>query len=171
MHEIEQAAGDGSPVVKRRWPELLMALVLMGLAVLVIVDSLRVGAGWADDGPRAGYFPFFIGLGLLGAGTAVAVQQLRQWPTSHAAFATRAQLASVATLAVPLLVYAVALKWLGLYACSALLIAWFMVRHGKHPHALTAAVSVGVPLALWLAFERWFMVPLPKGPLERLLGL
>jgi putative tricarboxylic transport membrane protein len=29
--------------------------------VLVLVDSLRVGIGWADDGPRSGYFPFYIG--------------------------------------------------------------------------------------------------------------
>jgi hypothetical protein len=27
-----------------------------------------------------------------------------------------------------------------------------------------------VPLALFMLFERWFLVPLPKGPLERLLG-
>ena len=36
---------------------------------------------------------------------------------------------------------------------------------------LTAAVALGVPLACFLVFERWFLVPLPKGPLEALLGL
>ena len=48
-----------------RWPELGVALLLVVLAGLVIKDSLRVGTGWADDGPRAGYFPFYIGLALL----------------------------------------------------------------------------------------------------------
>jgi hypothetical protein len=27
-----------------------------------------------------------------------------------------------------------------------------------------AAVSVGTAVALFLIFERWFLVPLPKGP-------
>ena len=39
--------------------------LLVILALIVIDDSIRVGIGWADDGPRAGYFPFYIGLMLL----------------------------------------------------------------------------------------------------------
>ena len=30
------------------------------LAVVGIVGSLRVGIGWAAEGPRAGFFPFYI---------------------------------------------------------------------------------------------------------------
>ena len=48
-----------------RWPEVVMAAFLFVVAVLVIVDSIRVGTGWADDGPRSGYFPFYIGCILL----------------------------------------------------------------------------------------------------------
>jgi putative tricarboxylic transport membrane protein len=62
-----------------RWPELLVALFLMALAVLVLVDSVRVGIGWGDDGPRSGYFPFYIGLALLGASGWTAFKQLRRW--------------------------------------------------------------------------------------------
>ena len=60
---------------------------------------------------------------------------------------------------------------LGIYIASTLLIAYFMRRYGKYRWRLTAAVSVGVPLLFFAVFERWFLVPLPKGPLERLLGL
>ena len=31
-------------------------------------------------------------------------------------------------------------------------------------------VSVAVPLVLFFMFEKWFLVPLPKGPLEAMLG-
>jgi len=31
-------------------------------------------------------------------------------------------------------------------------------------------VAIGVPLVFFLVFERWFLVPLPKGPIEQLLG-
>jgi putative tricarboxylic transport membrane protein len=46
-----------------------------------------------------------------------------------------------------------------------------MKRHGQYGWPLTAAVSVAVPLAFFLLFERWFLVLLPKGPIERALGL
>jgi hypothetical protein len=31
-------------------------------------------------------------------------------------------------------------------------------------------VPVIVPLVVFVVFERWFLVPLPKGPLEALFG-
>jgi hypothetical protein len=31
-------------------------------------------------------------------------------------------------------------------------------------------VSLGVPVAVFLLFEMWFLIPLPKGPVEQLLG-
>jgi len=31
-------------------------------------------------------------------------------------------------------------------------------------------VSAGLPIVLFLVFEKWFLVPLPKGPIEHLLG-
>jgi hypothetical protein len=36
--------------------------------------------------------------------------------------------------------------------------------------ATRLAVALGVPLVFFFVFERWFVVPLPKGPLEALLG-
>ena len=51
-----------------------------------------------------------------------------------------------------------------------LLIGWFMRRHGGFGWAATLGVSVAAPITFFLVFERWFLVPLPKGPLERLLG-
>ena len=48
----------------------------MVFALGVITDSMRVGIGWADDGPRAGYFPFYIGLLLLGASGTIFIQTL-----------------------------------------------------------------------------------------------
>ena len=31
-------------------------------------------------------------------------------------------------------------------------------------------IGPGVALALFFMFEKWFLVPLPKGPLEAMLG-
>jgi putative tricarboxylic transport membrane protein len=168
--KMSDPTGNPSESVRVRWPEAAVAIVLQGLAVLVITDSLRVGVGWADDGPRSGYFPFIIGVLLFASATWVLVSQLRRWSTDRAEFAERAQLRQVMSMAIPITVYVGAIALVGLYLASIALIAWFMLRHGKYGVLRTAAVAVGVPLAAFLVFERWFLVPLPKGPLEAMLG-
>ena len=161
---------EDSPAASVRWPELVVALVLMALAALVISDSLRVGIGWADDGPKAGYFPFYIGLLLLLSSGWVAVTTLLRWRKLTASFVGREALSGVVAVAWPTLIYVGLIGFTGIYAASVLLIAYFMRRHGKYGWPLTALVSVGVMLAFFLVFERWFLVPLPKGPIEALLG-
>jgi len=59
---------------------------------------------------------------------------------------------------------------LGIYVASALLIGYFMFRYGKYRPIVALPVAIGVPLVFFLVFERWFLVPLPKGPIEQLLG-
>ena len=161
-------SAEGAPIATRG-VELGVALALMALALVVIVDSLRVGAGWADDGPQAGYFPFYIGLALLGASGWTTFTQLRHWQRIEV-FAERAQMRSVAAVMLPMVVHVALIKFIGLYVASALLIGWFMHRHGQHRLATKLAVPVAVPLVVFVVFERWFLVPLPKGPLEALFG-
>lgn len=160
---------EGGAPVSARGPELFVAALLAGIALLVITDSLRVGAGWADDGPRAGYFPFYIGLALLGASLWIALKQLLNWRRLER-FATREEAGRVLSVLGPMLMYVALIRVLGIYVASALLIAWFMTRHGRHGLPVRIAVPLGVPLVFFLVFERWFLVPLPKGPLEALLG-
>lgn len=162
---------SATPSVGARWPELGVALVLMLLAVLVITDSLRVGTGWADDGPRSGYFPFFIGLALLASSGWVAGKQLLNWRRADTAFAQPSQLKSVWAVLWPTAVYLALIPALSIYVASAVLIAFFMRRHGHHGLALTAAIALGVPAAFFAVFERWFLVPLPKGALGAWLGM
>ena len=148
----------------------MVAALLMVVACLVIKDSLRVGIGWADDGPRSGYFPFYIGLLLLGSSGTVFLSTLLKWRTKAAIFAEREQLATVYAMLVPMTIYVLAMVWLGIYLPSALLIGYFMRRYGKFGWLPTSSVSIAVPLAFFIVFERWFLVPLPKGPIETWLG-
>jgi hypothetical protein len=163
-------SGGDEATVGARWPELGVAAFLMVLGAIVIVDSLRVGIGWADDGPRSGYFPFYIGCLLLGSSGWVFASQLWRWRRDHAVFAERGQLKMVVAVLVPMVVYVALMVWLGIYVPSAALIAYFMLRYGRY-RWITLPVAIGVPVVFFLVFERWFLVPLPKGPLENWLGL
>jgi len=165
----EASTNSADETVSTRWPELIVAGVLLLLALLVIGDSLRTGIGWADDGPRSGYFPFRIGLFLAAASVAILIGQLRA--RSIKVFAERAQLSMVVQVFVPIVIYVALIATLGIYVASVLLIAYFMRRHGQYGWWLTVVVSVAVPLVFFGVFERWFLVPLIKGPLEAWLGL
>ena len=167
MNESSEAT---EPTVGSRWAELATAAFLMAFALLVIIDSLRVGTGWADDGPRSGYFPFYIGLLLLASSGWVAASQISRWRQADPTFATRAQLAQVLAVFWPMCVYVALIFPLGIYLASTVLIAYFMRRYGKYKAVLTAVVGIGVPLVFFLVFERWFLVPLPKGPIEKWFG-
>ena len=157
--------------VKTRWPELAVSGFLLLLGGMVVADSLRVGIGWAEDGPRSGYFPFYIGLILLASSGTVFVKQLLRWKRDDEVFAEREQIRLVIAVLVPMVLYVGSIFLLGIYVSSAVLIGYFMVRYGKYRWAITLPVAIGVPLMFFLVFERWFLVPLAKGPLERLLGL
>jgi len=163
------AHGESGPTLTRG-PELVVGLVLMAIAGMVITDSLRVGTGWGDDGPRSGYFPFYIGLFLLTASAFVVLSTLLKWSKSHAVFATREELVPVFQMLVPMVIYVVAMVYLGIYLPSAILIGYFMRHHGGFAWPASLSVSVGVPLVFFLVFEKWFLVPLPKGPIENMLG-
>jgi uncharacterized membrane protein YoaK (UPF0700 family) len=54
---------------------------------------------------------------------------------------------------------------------GAIFVAFFMRWLGKYAWWKVAAVAIGNSVVFYLIFEIWFLVPLPKGPLEALLGL
>src|SRR5262245_64563606 len=66
------AAADDRPVVRSRNVDLVVSLLILALAVLLGWDSWRTGAGWASDGPQAGYFPFYLSL-LMGAASVYGI--------------------------------------------------------------------------------------------------
>ena len=161
------ARGD----VATRWAELIVAIAIALGGAVVITDSVRVGFTWGPDGPRAGYFPFYIGCLLVGAGLYVAGQTLFSWrKLAGKTFVTREALKPVFLMLLPTIAYVILVGWLGIYVASFIYIAGFMLWQGKYGVLPTLAISVGLPVVLFLVFELWFLVPLPKGPVENWLG-
>jgi len=166
---------DGDkPVTSLRVAEIVMGSLFLIFGAVIMWDSRQLGAAWGSDGPQAGYFPFYIGLFIVVSAVAILLQALRLGPKGDSAFVKRGELKLVFSVLMPTVVYValIANPWfsLGIYVASAVFIGWFMWRLGGYRWPLTAAVSLGVPALLFLVFERWFLVPLPKGPLEQLLG-
>jgi hypothetical protein len=158
------------PAFRHKSAELAVAALFFALGVLVMWDSVRLGARWAEDGPQAGYFPFYIGLFICIASLANMASALLLRGENNRSFVETHQLALVLVVLVPAAVYVALIGWLGIYVTSALFVAFFMRWLGKYPWWKVLAVSVGNSVVFYLIFEVWFLVPLPKGPLEAALG-
>jgi hypothetical protein len=169
MQDEQQQGGRSAASV--RTVELATAAVIFLLGALVAWDSWRLGARWGDDGPQAGYFPFYIGLLICISGAGIFARGLRDASSAAESFVEVEQIKLILTVLVPTAVYVSLIAWLGFYVASTLFIAYFMHRLGKYSWLLIAPVAIGVNVAFFLVFEIWFQVPLPKGPLESALGL
>ena len=150
----------------------MVAALFFIFGAVVVYDSLRLGAGWQEvHGPRPGYFPFYIGLLICIASLVNMVAALRVPAAQDKTFVEVGQLKLVLTVLIPTAIYAGAVTWIGIYAASALFIGFFMRWLGKYAWWKVVATSLITVVVFYVIFEKWFKVPLPKGPLESLLGL
>ncbi len=167
MNQTVQETGGTGP--SHRSVEVGVAAFMALLALIGVYGSVKVGIGWGDEGPRAGFFPFYVSLVVL-VSCAINVFAALAVPDDGRVFAQWDQLRQVLWVLVPTIVYVGLIPFIGIYVASALLIAFFMRLFGRYGWIVTAAVSVAVPIMTFLMFETWFLVPLPKGPLESMLG-
>jgi putative tricarboxylic transport membrane protein len=149
--------------------EIGVALLMAAFAVIVISGSLQVGIDWGTEGPQAGFVPFYVGLLILGSSIInLGVVVLQR--SDRRLFAQWGQLGQVMSMLVPTAIYVALVPRIGIYAASVLLIGYFMRRLGHYGWGLVAAISLGVPLVTFVVFEKWFLLPLPKGPIEDYFG-
>jgi putative tricarboxylic transport membrane protein len=150
--------------------EIGVALLVMAFGAIVIAGSLSVGVSWGAEGPQAGFFPFYIGLAIVISGAVNLFNALRPDAISGI-FAEWGQLRQVLLVVVPATIYAVAVGYAGLYLSSMIFIAWFMRWIGKYSWAKVLPIAIGMPVIVYFIFEKWFLVALPKGPIEQWLNL
>jgi putative tricarboxylic transport membrane protein len=146
-----------------------IALLIAFFGVVVIVGSLKAGINWGAEGPRAGFFPFYVGIFIVVASAVNLWHGLRD--ENDGLFAQWGQLRQVMSVVVPTAIYVGAMPFTGLYVASIIFIGWFMRWLGKYSWLTVIAVALGMPIVTYFIFERWFLVPLPKGPIEEWLGL
>ena len=158
--------------VTMRGVELVVAALFFGIGALVVYDSWRQGSSWGDDGPQAGYFPFYIGL-IICVSTAVIFVQalLGRAPRTAKVFVAWQPLKQVLAVFIPALLYVLAIQLIGMYVASAIYIAAFMVWLGKYSWFRSALTGFGVAAISFVTFEIWFKVPLFKGAFDALAFL
>lgn len=157
-----------------RIADLVTAAMLMLMGGIVIYDAVRLGIGWGNEGPRSGFFPFWLAALLVAIGLATFLQA---WiGRSEKPFVTRERFAPVLKVLAPIAGFVLLTDppgpWsgLGLYVAGGLYLGFYMRWVGRHDWRSVVALSVAVPLISFFIFEKWFLVPMPKGPVEAWFG-
>lgn len=153
----------------RRTLEICTAAALALFGAIVSAESLTHDIGWNENGPGSGYFPFRIGLLLVGVAAVLAVEHVRS--RTLTVFVTREELRRSLSVFLPTLGLVAATFVLGIYVPATVYLAWMMHRHGRYGPARAIATAVAAMALIFLIFDVWFRVPLAKGPVEAMFGI
>lgn len=171
MTEISQSESDSEQAVSTRTMEMVVAALLLVIAAAVAISSYRIGARWAEDGPQAGYFPFYIGLIIGFCSIVIFLQAVLGRLGPNRSFVERGPLRQVMSVLVPAAFYVLGIQLIGIYVASAVYITFFMVWLGRYTWTKSLTLGVLVSVFAFMMFEIWFQVPLYKGSLFNPLSL
>ena len=152
-----------------RKADITVAGLILLWALAVLFETRKLNIGWGLNGPEAGFFPFWLAVGLAGCSVLILLQAVRGNATPEP-FVTREALKGVLKVSVPLAAFVGLVYGVGFYLGAALYIGYYTRVAGRHRLPVVTAMTLGVPIVIFVLFERWLLVPLPKGPIEQVLG-
>jgi len=151
--------------------ENAFAVLTGAFGIIMLIGTLNVGIDWGIEGPRPGFFPFYLSLIIIIASIVNLVQVNLEGGVKSGTFSNWEQLRRVLSVVVPSVAYVAFVPLLGIYVSSMLLIAVFMIWLGSYAVWATLPIAIGIPVIAYVVFERNFQIALPKGPIEFWLGL
>src|SRR2546425_7813880 len=135
-----------------RAADLVTASFLMVLGGVVVFDAARLGIGWGTDGPKSGFFPFWLGVLMIATCAMILVQAARR--ADARPFVTRAQLGPALKVLWPAVALVVLTQGLGLYVSAAFYTGFYMRWIGRPSSVAVLAVGNPVPPRTVLLFPQ-----------------
>ncbi len=148
-----------------RKADLVVAVILVALGVLVLSDSVRLGFTWGRSGPQAGFFPFWLAVILIVCSVLTFTRAMIKYRKEGAGkpLMPPGAIKPIMWVLLPAIGMVVLTSLVGLHVAAALYLAFYMRAVGKIGWATTLAVAILVPLSMYIAFDKLFLVPLPQG--------
>jgi hypothetical protein len=148
-----------------RKADICIALLLMSVGILVLVDSVRLGFRWGTSGPESGFFPFYLGVGQVICSLLVLLNVIKKYRQEKVgkSLMPEGALKPILWVLIPATVMILATELVGLHVAAAIYLAFYMRVVGKIGWVTTILISLIVPISLYIAFDKLFLVPLPQG--------
>ena len=145
--------------------DIITALILMLFGVIVAADSLRIGIGWAADGPKGGFFPFVMAVLVIG-GTGMVIRQAIKGTSSvkgNKPFIEPGGLKPILIVVIPACLMILFVEVVGLYVSAMIYLVGYIKWAGDHSWRTSLLVGILVPLVSYIVFEKFFLIPMPMG--------
>ena len=148
-----------------RKAEIWVSSAFMLLGIIVITDSIRLGFMWGMSGPEAGFFPFYLGVGVVITSLIVFFNAFTQYKKEGAGkpLMPPGALKPILWVLLPSTGMVIIMELVGLHIAAALYLGFYMRAVGKIGWVTTLLVSIISPLSLYVIFDKLFLIPLPQG--------
>lgn len=148
-----------------RKADIVVALLLMLIGLLVIWDSVRIGYGWGMSGPEAGFFPFYMALGVVICTFFIVLRAIRmvlkEGPGKR--LIREGGLQPILWVLLPALGMVLLTELIGLHMATVLYLAFYMGVVGRIQWVKVTLISILLPLVVYIVFDKIFLIPLPEG--------
>ena len=148
-----------------RKADIIVALGLMVVGLLALGDSVRIGFGWGMSGPEAGFFPFYMGLGIVISTFFILLKTVKVFKKDGAGkpLVPEGGTSQILWVLLPAIGVILLTELLGLHLATVLYLAFYMGVVGKIHWGKVALLSILVPLVVYVLFDKVFLIPLPEG--------
>lgn len=156
-----------------RTVELITAIALALASIALMIKSTDgLAIGWIrGSGPGAGAWPFWLATGML----LTSLATIFRWFTkatpqsrSYEPFISPDALRVVGVTVVALVLLLLAIPFIGIYFALFVFLFFYFRILGGHGWLLSIALTLAVPVVVFIFFEWALVIPLPKGYSEPL---
>jgi hypothetical protein len=150
-----------------RKADIVTAVAIMAIGLLVVFDCLRLGVGWEENGPQAGFYPFVMGMIIIVGCIIIIIQAILRKGVAKSVkpFIPREAVKPVLQVVIPATLMVAATEYIGLYVAAAIYMGIYMRWIGKHSWKSVLPIAIIVPSVTWYVFEKLFLIPMPQGSL------
>jgi hypothetical protein len=145
--------------------DIITALILMLFGLIVAYDAIDKGIGWGAEGPRAGFFPFVMAVLVIG-GTVMVIRQAMKGTSSLKGtkrFVAPGGMKPIMIVIIPAILMILLTEVIGLYLAAILYLVGYIKWAGNHSWRTSLLIGIVVPLASYIVFEKFFLIPMPMG--------
>ena len=148
-----------------RKADIIVALGMMLVGIIALGDAIRLGFGWGISGPEAGFFPFYMGLGIFICTVFIVITAVKTYRKDGPGkpLIPEGGLTRILWILIPAIGVVLLTELIGLHLATVFYLAFNIRVLGKMNWAKVILLSILVPLSMYIVFDKIFLIPLPEG--------
>jgi putative tricarboxylic transport membrane protein len=148
-----------------RRADIIVALGMMLVGIIALADAVRLGFGWGMSGPEAGFFPFYMGLGILICTVFIVIKAVKIYRKDGLGkpLIPEGGLTQILWILIPAIGVCLLTELIGLHLATIFYLAFNIRVLGKMSWAKVVLISILVPVSMYIVFDKVFLIPLPEG--------